>query len=85
MLEKVDPQHDAQRIGLPAVPRGGIVRLDQRLEPLPRHNAIHLSQKRFPPGDFPLLPETIILGETALHPIGSPLLRQGNHIRPRVA
>src|SRR3954470_9711561 len=72
VLEAMDPQHRVQGIGLPPGATAWIVRLDQRLEPLPRHHAVHLGKERFPPCDFELLPETVVLGETALHPNAPP-------------
>src|SRR5215218_10259681 len=68
----MDPQHRVQWIGLPPDATARVMRLDQRLKPLPRHHAVHLGQERLPPRHFALLPKTIVLGETALHPNAPP-------------
>jgi hypothetical protein len=72
MLQQMNPQHGAQRRGLATFPGERIVRFDQRFQPPPWHHAFHLRQKGFPAGDFPLLPETVIFGETVLHPKDPP-------------
>jgi hypothetical protein len=60
MLQKVNPQHDAQPYRRTPVTRLGIVRLDQRLQLRSRHDPLHLFQKLLSPRLPSVLLETIL-------------------------
>jgi hypothetical protein len=47
LLEKVDPQHDFERIRPSSLAGLGIVRLDQTNQRRPRHDGVHLAQEPF--------------------------------------
>jgi hypothetical protein len=47
LLEKVDPQHDVERIRPSSLAGLGIVRLDQTNQRRPRHDGVHLAQESF--------------------------------------
>jgi len=74
VLQQMDPQHHAQRIGLAAVSRRRIMRLDQTLQTPPRYHPRHLRQERLPARHLPLLPKPVDFSETSLHS-ASPLGR----------
>lgn len=60
LLHEVDAQHHRQRLGRPATLGADlrVVRFDQRTEPGPRYDTIHLGEERLAAGHFRLLHET---------------------------
>src|SRR5690606_26217675 len=67
LLKEMDTQHGRQRVGLTASPaRSWVMRFDQRQQPLPRHNLIHLIQEQLP-ARLLALAQTFGISECQLH------------------
>ena len=73
VLQKVNPQQDAQPHRRTTVARLGVMRLYQRLQLRPRHDPVHLFQKRLSPGLLPISLEASLRSQSKLpHPWSAP-------------